>query len=206
MAGALADPVLELHPSTGAVITNDNWKSTQKSAIEAAGLAPANALESAIIATLPVGGQTAIVRGNNGTGIGLVEVYDLEGDSTDVKLANISTRGRVEIGDNVMIGGFIIGGTEPTTVLVRALGPSLTGVADVLSDPVLELHDADGNSITNDNWRETQALEIQATSIPPAKDKESAILSTLVPGNYTAVVRGKDNTVGVALVEVYNLE
>jgi hypothetical protein len=209
LAGALADPVLELHPSVGAVVTNDNWQSTQKTAITATGIPPNNPLESAIIATLPVGAHTAIVRGKNGgTGIGLVEVYDLESDSTDVKLANISTRGRVETGDNVMIGGFIVGGSEPAGVLVRAIGPSLTGagVTGALSDPLLELHDENGNSLTNDNWRETQLLEIEASTVPPKNGKEAAIASSLVPGNYTVVVRGKDETTGVALVEIYNLE
>ncbi len=209
LAGSLADPVLELHPSVGPVITNDNWQSTQKAAIVATGIPPTSPLESAIIATLPAGAHTAIVSGKNGgAGIGLVEVYDLESDSAEVSLGNISTRGRVETGDNVMIGGFIIGGSEPAKVLVRALGPSLTGagVAGALSDPVLELHDTNGNSLTNDNWRETQALEIEASTVPPGNDKEAAIVSTLTPGNYTAVVRGKEDATGVALVEVYHLQ
>ena len=209
LGGGLADPILELHPSTGAVITNDNWQATQKNAIIATGIPPTSPLESAIIATLPVGAHTAIVRGKSGgTGIGLVEVYDLESDSPAVQLANISTRGRVETGDNVMIGGLIVGGSEPGKILVRAIGPSLSdaNVADALSDPLLELHDAEGNSLTNDNWRETQALEIDASTVPPTNDKEAAIVSTLVPGNYTVVVRGKNDTTGVALVEIYNLQ
>ncbi len=208
LSGALADPVLELHPSGGAVITNDNWKSDQQNEIAATGLQPTSDSESAIIATLPVGAHTAIVRGqNDGTGIGLVEVYDLEGENPDVQLANISTRGKVETGDNVMIGGFIIGGTEPTTVLVRALGPSLSasGVSGVLANPVLELHDLNGNVTLNDDWRSTQALEIE-NSLPPSNDLESALSITLVPGAYTAIVRGSDDSTGVALVEVYNLQ
>jgi hypothetical protein len=138
----------------------------------------------------------------------LVEVYDLEYDSAEIKLANISTRGRVETGDNVMIGGFIVGGTEPANVLVRALGPSLAdaGVGGSLQDPVLELHDANGNSITNDDWRSDQALEIIASTVPPPNDTEPALAAALVPGNYTAIVRGKNDTSGVALVEVYNLQ
>ncbi|MEO5719483.1 MAG: hypothetical protein ABIR29_13060 [Chthoniobacterales bacterium] len=208
LSGALADPVLELHPSGGAVITNDNWKSDQQSEIAATGLQPTSDSESAIIATLPVGAHTAIVKGqNDGFGIGLVEVYDLEGDNLDVQLANISTRGKVETGDNVMIGGFIIGGTEPTTVLVRALGPSLSasGVTGVLANPVLELHDLNGNVTLNDDWRSTQALEIE-NSLPPSNDAESALSITLVPGAYTAIVRGSEDSTGVALVEVYNLQ
>jgi hypothetical protein len=200
---------LELHAGDGTVITNDNWKSDQKTEIQDTGAPPTNDLESAIVATLPVGGHTAIVRGSaNGTGVALVEVYDLEYDSAEIKLANISTRGRVETGDNVMIGGFIVGGTEPANVLVRALGPSLAdaGVGGSLQDPVLELHDANGNSITNDDWRSDQALEIIASTVPPPNDTEPALAAALVPGNYTAIVRGKDDTSGVALVEVYNLQ
>lgn len=153
--------------------------------IEATTVPPTNDLEAAIVATLPIGAHTAPVRGNaSGTGIALVEVYDLEGDSPDIKFANISTRGRIETGDNVMIGGFIIGGTEPTTVLVRALGPSLTdsGVADALQDPVLELHDINGNGITSDDWRSDQALEIINSIVPPTNDAESAMSITLAPG------------------------
>ncbi len=208
LVGSLADPVLELHPSGGDVVTNDNWKSDQQSEIATTGLQPTSDLESAIIATLPVGAHTAIVKGqNNGAGIGLVEVYDLEGDNPEVELANISTRGKVETGDNVMIGGFIVGGTEPTTVLIRALGPSLaaSGVTGVLENPILELHDSNGNTTVNDDWRSSQALEIE-NSLPPSNDAESALSITLVPGAYTAIVRGNADTTGVALVEVYNLQ
>jgi hypothetical protein len=172
-------------------------------------LQPPNDLEPAIIATLPAGAHTAILKGqNNGTGIGLVEVYDLEEGTAGVQLGNISTRGKVETDDNVMIGGFIVGGTEPAKVLVRALGPSLAdfGVSGVLADPLLELHDANGNSITNDDWRSDQAPEISGSGLAPAKDVESTISATLVPGAYTAIVRGKDGSTGVALVEVYDLQ
>jgi hypothetical protein len=126
-----------------------------------------------------------------------------------VKLANISTRGFVQTGDNVMIGGFIIGGGEPSKVLVRAIGPSLTqfGVPGALQATTLELHDSNGNVIgSNQGWRSTQESEIQATNIPPTNDNEAAILATLVPGSYTAIVRGKNNTTGVGLVEAYNLQ
>ena len=208
LTGTLANPLLELHPSVGAVITNDDWKSTQQAEIEATTIPPTNDLESAIVATLPVGAHTAIVRGSDGgTGVGLVEVYDLEPDSATVKLANISTRGRVEAGDNVMIGGFIVGGSEPANVLVRAIGPSLAaaGVADTLQDPVLELHDLNGNVIGNDNWRTDQAQEIISSTVPPTNDVESAMSVTLVPGAYTAIVRGNGDTSGVGLVEVYTL-
>ena len=143
-----------------------------------------------------------------GTGIGLVEVYDLD-QAADSQLANISTRGFVDTGDNVMIGGFIVGGASSTTVLVRAIGPSLggMGVADPLQDPTLELHDPDGVQIAfDDDWKDSQQAEIEATGIPPTDDREAAILADLDPGAYTAVVRGKDNTTGVGLMEVYNLQ
>ena len=163
------------------------------------------------MATLAPGPYTVILRQNNGgTGIGLVEAYDLD-QAAKSTLANISTRGFVDLGDNVMIGGFISGNSQGGIgkVLVRAIGPSLTktGVADALQDPVLELHDAYGALLnTNDNWQDTQASEIAATGIPPSDARESAILATLTTGAYTAIVRGLNDTTGVALVEAYNLE
>ncbi|MDQ6861353.1 MAG: hypothetical protein M3032_09390, partial [Verrucomicrobiota bacterium] len=125
--------------------------------------------------------------------------------TSPAQLANIATRGLVQTGDNVLIGGFIIGGTEPAKVLVRATGPS-SGVAGALPDPTLEVHDANGGVISNDNWRETQEAEITATGIAPTDNREAAVLATLVPGNYTAVVRGADDTTGIAVVEAYNLQ
>ena len=205
--GKLANPVLELHDASGAVIaTNDDWQTnTNEQEIVDTGLAPTDPLESALLVTLDPGAYTAIVSGaGNGTGIGLVEAYDLD-RTTDARLANISTRGFVQTGDNVMIGGFIILGSEDEDVLVRAIGPSLP-LAGTLADPLLELHNADGSILaTNDNWRDTQEAEIEATGIPPANDAESAIVSTLAPGNYTAIVRGVGDTTGVALVEAYGL-
>jgi hypothetical protein len=169
------------------------------------GLSPTNPLESALLVTLDPGAYTAIVSGaNDGTGIALVEAYDLD-RTTDAKLANISTRGFVQTGDNVMIGGFIILGSAEEDVLIRAIGPSLP-LADDLADPLLELHDADGSILaTNDNWRDTQEAEIEATGLAPTNDAESAIVSTLAPGNYTAIVRGVGDTTGLALVEAYAL-
>ena len=161
-----------------------------------------------IVATLAPGNYTAVLKGAHGeTGIGLAEVYDLDSASA-AQLANISTRGFVNTGDNVMIGGFIVGGTEPAKVLVRAIGPSLTtfGVQGALPATTLELHDANGSVISNEGWRNTQEADINATTIPPSNDNEAAILATLVPGNYTAIVRGKNNTTGIGLVEAYNLQ
>jgi Beta-propeller repeat len=221
VGGALADPVLELHDANGTIATNDNWKvnaqtgQSQEAEVQATGIPPSNDLESVIIATLPANNSsyTAILRGSNGgTGIGLVEAYDLA-QAANSKLANISTRGFVDTGDNVMIGGFITGPNTSGTskVLVRAIGPSLP-LSGALQDPTLELHDGSGTTIaTNDNWKTrpdgtSQEAEIQATTIPPTNDLESAIVQMLAPGNYTAIVRGAGNTTGVALVEVYNLQ
>jgi len=208
IADPLADPVLELHASDGSLITmNDNWKDTQQAEIEASGFQPQNDLESAIISTLDPGSYTAVVSGKDGgTGVGLVEGYDLD-QAADSQLGNISTRGFVETGTNVMIGGFILGGeTGNANVVVRALGPSLTafGVTGALADPTLELHDQNGALVqSNDNWKETQQTEIEATDLQPTNDLESAIVETLAPGAYTAIVAGKDDLTGVGLVEVY---
>jgi histidinol phosphatase-like enzyme len=210
---ALPDPVLALHAQDGTLITqNDNWvDSPDKADIEATGAAPTSPLESAIIRTLDPGAYTAIVTGKNGvTGVGLVEAYDLS--STDgSQLANISTRGFVGTEANVLIGGFIFGpdGAPDAPVLMRAIGPSLTklGIADAVTDTVLELHDADGTLVeSNDNWKDSPEKDaIIATGIPPTNDLESAILRTLPPSNYTAIVMGKNGATGVGLVEIYRL-
>jgi hypothetical protein len=207
-AGALADPVLELRDSSGTLIrANDNWRSDQEAEILATTIPPSEDLESAIVATLPANNSayTAIVRGvDNGTGIGVVEAYDLN-QAVDSKLANISTRGLVQTGDNVLIGGLIVLGQNPLRVIVRAIGPSLP-VPGALSDPTLELRDGNGGLIdSNDNWRSDHESEIMATTIPPSNDFESAIVRNLAPGNYTAIVRGANNTTGVAAVEAYGL-
>jgi hypothetical protein len=209
LSGVLADPMVELHNSTGQLIAiNNNWKDSQQSEIQASGLPPGNDLESAIVMTLNPGAYTAIVRGvNDTTGVALVEIYDLN-NGVGSRLANISTRGFVQTGDNVMIGGTIVIGNTPAKVIVRAIGPTLTqyGVPNVLADPTLELHDGNGALMSfNDNWKDSQQAEIQATGLPPPNDAESAILATLSPGNYTAIVRGKNNTTGNALVEAYQL-
>jgi hypothetical protein len=215
VSGALADPTLELHHTDAmgndvTLATNNDWKDTQQSEIEATGIPPTNDLESAIVRTLDPGSYTAILRGkNNGTGVGLVEVYDLAA-SVDSRLANISTRAFVDTGDNVLIGGIIGGGNgSQPKVLIRAIGPSLTGagVANALQDPFLELHDANGGLVaSNNDWQDTQKAEIEATGIPPTDARESAIVATLLPTNYTAIVRGQNNTSGVGLVEVYQLQ
>ena len=217
ITGALADPTLELYDSTRALIArNDNWKTTQlgglitsdqTAEIQATGAAPTNDAESSIIVSLSPGGYSAQVRGvGDTTGIGLAEAYDLSAASP-AKLANVSTRGSVQTGDNLLIGGFIIQ-TNPVKLIIRAIGPSLTafGVAGAMADPTLELRSGDGTLIlANDNWMDNQRDEILATGIPPTNELESAIVQTLQPGRYTALVRGKNDVPGVGLVEVYVL-
>jgi uncharacterized protein (DUF1800 family) len=212
IAAFLADPILELHNGSGATIaSNDNWRTSQQTEIIATGLPPNDDRESALISMLNAGAYTVIVRGvNNTTGVALVEVYDLDG-TTATRLGNISTRGDVETGDNVMIGGFIVQGDTAKRVIIRAIGPSLsvggTPIAGRLIDPTLELHDGNGTLMANnDNWRATQQPEIEASFLAPPDDRESAIVSTLLPGAYTAIVRGSGNTTGIALVEVYDLD
>lgn len=218
VAGALGDPTLELHGADGLIAANNDWREHDGQAffIEASGVPPRSDLESAIVASLEPGSYTAVVSGNGqATGIGLVEVYDIE-QSADSLLANISTRGFVEGGENVMIGGFILGGgSAPRRVIVRAVGPSLgdAGVADALADPTLELYDGNGEKVSsNDNWKQneqtgaSQEAEVRGTGVPPASDLEAAVVANLATGNYTAIVRGKNDGSGVGLVEVYSLQ
>jgi plastocyanin/uncharacterized protein YggT (Ycf19 family) len=224
----LANPTLELHNSAGAVIaSNDDWQTTviggiitqdQVQEILDSGRAPTDTRESAIIANLPAGNYTAIVRGvSSTTGVALVEVYDLSPDADSI-LGNISTRSFVQTDDNVMIGGFIVQGTQPKMVIIRAIGPELTpfGVPNVLANPTLELHNGAGVLIgSNDDWQTTiiggiithdQVQEILDSGRAPTDTRESAIIANLPAGNYTAIVRGVSNTTGVALVEVYDLQ
>jgi hypothetical protein len=224
---ALVDPTLELRDSDGNLVaSNNDWQHTviggiitvdQVQDIQNSGHAPTDASESAIIANLPPSNYTAIMRGlNNTMGVALVEVYDLS-PSFHSTLGNISTRSLVQTGDDVMIGGFIVQGTQPKNVIVRAIGPELSqhGVANPLADPTLELHNANGALIaSNNNWQQTiiggiitdnQVQDIRNSGHAPQDASESAIVVNLPPGNYTAIVRGVNNTTGVALVEVYDL-
>ena len=224
----LVDPTLELYDGTGTLIaSNDNWQHTiiggiitsnQVADIRNSGHAPRHPRESAIIADLPAGNYTAMVRGvNNTTGVALVEAYDLDPDSNSI-LGNISTRSFVQTDDNVMIGGFILQGTQPKRVILRAIGPQLSqyGVPNALPDPALELHDNTGALIaSNDDWQHTiiggiitsdQVREIRSSGYAPGDGRESAIIADLPPGSYTGIVRGKNIITGVALVEVYDLD
>jgi arylsulfate sulfotransferase len=211
LSGVLSDPVLSVYNSSHTLIaSNDNWQSDPNHFIlEANGLAPANLLESATVQTLAPGAYTVIVRGKNPTpGIGLVELYDLSPQSNS-KLVNMSTRGAVGTLDNVLISGFIVGDVESATVVVRALGPSLTsyGVSGVLSDPVLTIYDSTGSAIaTNDNWQDDpNANLVQKNGLAPPNPSESALVLHLPAGAYTAIVSGANGGTGVGLAEVYTL-
>jgi len=224
---AMANPTLELHDASETLIAlNDDWQHTilggiitsdQVQDIQNSGHAPGDARESAIIADLAPGNYTAIVRGlQNTTGVALVEAYDLAPSSGSI-LANISTRSFVQTGDDVMIGGFIVQGEQPKNVIIRAIGSELSqfGIPNPLANPTLELHDGSGALIaSNDNWQHTilggiitqdQVQNIQNSGHAPMDPNESAIIANLQPGNYTAIVRGVNNTTGVGLVEVYDL-
>jgi CSLREA domain-containing protein len=224
LSGALSNPQLELHDVNNTIGTNDNWQTTQLggviisdqvAAIQNSGAAPLDPAEPAIIATLPAGGYTAIVQGVGGTeGIATVEVYDLS-PNNGATLANISTRGFIQTGDNVMIGGFIVVG-QSLQVLIRATGPSLIpfGIDNALANPQLELHDANGTLAGNDDWQTTQlggiiasdqSAAIQNSGLAPGNPAESAIIATLPPGGYTAIAQGVNGGTGVGLVEVFAL-
>lgn len=214
LADQLANPTLELYNGGTLLKANDDWKNSSPADLQAimdSTIPPTNDLESAIVATLPANGSgyTAVLRGvNNGTGIGVIQIYDLN-RFVDSKLANISTRGLVQTGDNVLFAGTIVLGQNPQKVIIRALGPS-TGVPGAMADPTLQLVDAQGVQLAfNDNWRTGgQEAEIIATTVPPPNDAESAIVYSLPANgaNYTAIVRGANNSTGVAVVEVYALQ
>ena len=206
--GSLSNPTLVLNNSAGEPVReNDNWRDApNRDEIIASTVAPPDDRESAILMTLQPGQYTAVVSGvNNETGVGVVEAYDLDG-TVSSKFGNIATRGVVQTGDNVMIGGLIVLGSSAQKVIVRAIGPSLP-LEGKLTDPTLELVDGNGTPIrSNNNWKDTQRAEIEATGIPPKNDLESAIVETLPPAPYTAIVRGVGDTTGIAVVEVYALD
>jgi Galactose oxidase, central domain/Kelch motif len=209
--GVLANPTLELFQDNTSVASNDDWKIPAQAEIEATGLQPTNDLECALVRTLAPGSYTAIVRGaNGGTGVGTVQVFDLA-QTANSKLANISSRGFVDTGANVMIAGFILGGANGATnsrVVIRAIGPSLNPfLSGALQDPTLELKDANGSTLrSNDDWKlDGQQAEIEAAGLAPTDDHESALVTSLPSGSFTATVRGKSGTTGVAVVQVYNV-
>jgi len=208
--GTLDDPTLQLFQGNTPLASNNDWREAEAE-IAATGIPPSHDKESAIVRTLAPGSYTAILGGNGGsTGIGVVEVYDLDQNANST-LANIASRGFVDTGDNVMIGGLIVGpaGGASAKVVVRAMGPSLEsfGIAGALQDPTLDLVNSNGVVLrANNNWQDSQQAEIEATGLQPGDTRESTLIETLAPGNYTAIVRSAGNTTGVGLVEVYNLQ
>jgi hypothetical protein len=214
ISDALADPTLELRGSDGSLILeNDDWQdnSAQAAQLTALGLAPPNEKESGLFASVQPGSYTAIVAGKNqGTGLGLVEVYDTNGAAAS-QLANISTRGFVQTGNNVMIGGFILGGSPNNTqIVLRGIGPSLSqfGLSPVLADPTLELHDTNGTTlIANDDWQSdpASAAALTAAGFALSDSKESGIFTSLPAGQFTVILAGKNGGIGIGLVEIYNL-
>jgi hypothetical protein len=218
IGGALADPVLRVFDSSGTQIAaNDNWRSTQEAEISASGLAPTNDKEAALIINLPASAAntifTAILSGaNGGSGIGVLEVYDLDAESF-ADLGNVATRGFVGSGPNVLIGGFIVGDDsftgQPQNILVRGIGPSLSasGISNPLQDPVIELHDSQGATIvSNNDWGTSpDAAALTTSGLAPTNPKESAILRTVAPGAYTVILSGVGGGTGVGSVEAYNL-
>ena len=212
LAGRLEDPVLEIYGRNGLISSNDNWADDPNTTAELQqyGLTPTSNLEAAAVIDPGIGGNfTAIIRGkNNSSGIAVVEFYDVV-DGATMHLRNVSSRGLVQPGDNVMIGGLILqDGNGPTHVVARALGPSLTssGIGNPLADPTLELRNSNGELLlSNDNWQEAQAAELNDVGLAPTNPAEAAILALLDQGAYTAIVRGTGNSTGIALVEFYQL-
>ena len=214
ISDALTDPTLELRATDGSLLLqNDDWEDNPARAAQllALGLAPTNPKESGIPVTLHPGPYTAVLAGKNqGTGVGLVEVYDTNSASSS-QLGNISTRGFVQTAEKVMIGGFILGGSSQTTmVALRGIGPSLAqfGLSPVLVDPTLELHDSNGATlIANDDWQDdpVSAAQLSAAGFALPDQKESGIFTPLPPGQFTAILAGKNGGIGIGLVELYNL-
>jgi hypothetical protein len=212
ISGIVANPTLEVYDSASQLIaSNDDWvNSEQRRQIADSKIPPLSSQEAAVIVNLPDGNYTAVVRGANSTvGVGLVEIYDLD-NAAAVHLKNLSTRGRVETGENVMIGGFILGGSASTNVVVRGIGPSLSGlgISDALSNPTLTLFNSQGTAIdSNDDWiNSANKTAIQNSGLAPTNDRESAVYDSLSAGNYTAIVSGVNSATGVGLVEIYELD
>jgi hypothetical protein len=193
-------------------VLNDDWQSNPNTAAQliALGLGLQDPKESGFVAVLNPSSYTAILAGaNQTTGVGLLEIYDVD-QAANSQLANISTRGLVQTGDNVMIGGFILGSGGSTSVAVRGIGPSLgPGLTDVLGDPTLELRDSNGALlVSNNDWQDdpTSAAELTAHGLAPQNPLESGIFTSLAPGAFTAVLAGNNGGVGIGLVEIYNVQ
>ena len=212
LGGLLADPFLELRGPTGVLLAqNDNWREGTPDLVEGTPFQPPDDRESVIVESLQPDAYTVVLSGKSqATGLGLVEIYD-RNQSTNAVLANISTRGYVQTGDNVMIGGFTLGGsTLDSRIAIRGIGPSLSqfGLANVLADPTLELHDSNGTTlISNDNWEDdpVSASQLILHHLAPQDFRESGIFASMPPGAFTAILAGKNGGVGIALVEIYNI-
>jgi hypothetical protein len=208
--GALSNPVLQLFQGPTMIDSNDNWQSHPNQAnLQTSGFAPSENLEAAIFTTIGPGPFSAIVTGaGGGTGVGIIEVFEVPGGE-EKRLINISTRGQVLTGADVMIAGFVIQGQAPQTVVVRARGPSLAaaGVPGVLANPRMQLFSGATEIGNNDNWQtNANAAQIQASGFAPDDPNECALLVTLAPGAYSAVISGVNSSTGVAIVEVFGLE
>ena len=201
--GTVTDPQGTVVPGAKVTVTNQSTGAVRETTTSDQGFYRVN--------ELPPGSYTVILRGRNQlAGVALFEIYDLD-DSTASRLANISTRAFVQTGDNVLIGGFILGGSDARNVVVRGIGPSLIriGLTNALTDPTLELRDSDGTLLlANDNWKDNdaQAHQIKILGLGPRDNRESALIATLQPGRYTAIVAGKNGGVGIGLVEIYNIQ
>jgi hypothetical protein len=210
--GKLDDPVIQVFNSAGINIGgNDDWKTDQQN-VESTGLAPSDDRESALVMTLDPGLYTVVMRGkNDSSGIGVVEMYDI-GLAANARLANVSSRGFIGTGDNILIGGFFAGpqNAAVTRMVFRGIGPSLGAfnVPQPLQDPTIELRNGNGDLVgSNDDWQSDQKAEIEATGLQPSDPHEAAVvLTNFEPGPYTAIVRGKNNTIGNGLVEIYDVQ
>lgn len=209
----LTDPVLELRNSSGVLLQkNDDWKDDQRSQIEGTAFEPGDDRESVIVRTLDPGAYTALLTGKDqAIGVGLVEIYDTD-TAAGSELGNIGTRGFVRTGNNVMIGGFILGNNSANArIAVRGRGPSLAqfGLSPVLADPTLEIRNSNGTTlVSNDDWESdpVSAAQLVANGLAPSDPKESGIFTTLPPGQFTAILAGKDGGIGIGLVEIYNVK
>jgi len=210
IANALANPTFTLVRSSdqSVVATSDDWQTdVNASQLTAAGFAPSNTLEAALLVDLPPGGYTAIVQGaGGGTGVSVIGVYEV--DHPEIPLINISTRGKVLTGNDVMIGGFIITGSGSQAVAIVATGPSLAqyGIANPLANPSITLVRSSDQAVlaTNDDWQsDANAAQLQAAGFAPTNALESGLYTTLPPGAYTVIVQGVGGGTGVAVIGVY---
>ncbi|MBS0658476.1 MAG: hypothetical protein JSR82_09570, partial [Verrucomicrobia bacterium] len=212
LQGVMSDPMLEVYDSSRRLLgSNDNWRlGASASELQSLGLAPADDREAALVLDVAPGAVTVLVRGVAGAqGVAIVEAYEVAGEGVmTARIVNVSIRGKVQTGENVLIGGIAVRGNGPRRLLIRALGPSLASfmLGAPLADPTLSIYDSTGTLVaTNNDWKSAQQTEIAATGLAPSSDAEAALIATLPPGNYTAIIAGQGGTVGIALLEVYDV-